>query len=166
MHAQCWITNGYEADAAIEFATTDKSAKHKGVSAFIVPKPTPGLSLGKKEDKIGIRGSSTCNLVFEDRRVSGKALLGGVGSGKSPAQYRNLCDTPNSILFIQCRNNAAPSPKTTPNSTAPTTRVVVMEGAHGNSSGGVIKGRAEWDDGRVYVVDCEGGQPQCLALGR
>ena len=43
---------------------------------------------------------------------------------------------------------------------------VVMEGAHGNSSGGVIKGRAEWDDGRVYVVDCEGGQPQCLALGR
>ena len=66
---QCWITNGYEADAAIVFATTDKSAKHKGISAFIVPKPTAGLSLGKKEDKMGIRGSSTCNLVFEDCRV-------------------------------------------------------------------------------------------------
>ncbi len=78
---QCWITNGYEADAAIVFATTDKSAKHKGISAFIVPKPTPGLSLGKKEDKMGIRGSSTCNLVLEDCRVTGDALLGGAGSG-------------------------------------------------------------------------------------
>jgi alkylation response protein AidB-like acyl-CoA dehydrogenase len=104
---QCWITNGYEADAAIVFATTDKSAKHKGISAFIVPKPTPGLSLGKKEDKMGIRGSSTCNLVFEDCRVRphpppppspslnnrlfvtydqvpGDALLGGLGSGHTP----------------------------------------------------------------------------------
>ena len=120
VHAQCWITNGYEADAAIEFATTDKSAKHKGISAFIVPKPTPGLSLGKKEDKIGIRGSSTCNLVFEDCRVPGSALLGGAGSGKSCA-YRNLCNTPHLILFIQYRHNAALSLKTTPNSTAPAT---------------------------------------------
>ena len=80
---QCWITNGYEADAAIVFATTDKSAKHKGISAFIVPKPTPGLSLGKKEDKMGIRGSSTCNLVFEDCRVPGDALLGGPGLGET-----------------------------------------------------------------------------------
>jgi alkylation response protein AidB-like acyl-CoA dehydrogenase len=81
---QCWITNGYEADASIVFATTDKAAKHKGISAFIVPKPTPGLSLGKKEDKMGIRGSSTCNLVFEDCRVPGDALLGGPGLGDIP----------------------------------------------------------------------------------
>ncbi len=44
-----WITNGYEAQATVVFATTDKSLKHKGISAFIVPKPTKGLSLGKKE---------------------------------------------------------------------------------------------------------------------
>ena len=44
-----WITNGYEADATIVFATTDKSQKHRGISAFLVPMPTPGLSLGKKK---------------------------------------------------------------------------------------------------------------------
>lgn len=48
-----WITNGFESEAGVLFATTDKSKKHKGISAFIVPKPTPGLELGKKEDKLG-----------------------------------------------------------------------------------------------------------------
>lgn len=48
-----WITSGYESEAGVVFATTDKSKKHKGISAFIVPKPTPGLDLGKKEDKLG-----------------------------------------------------------------------------------------------------------------
>jgi butyryl-CoA dehydrogenase len=76
-----WITNGYEANAAIVFATTDKSKKHKGISAFIVPMPTPGLSLGKKEDKLGIRASSTCNLIFEDCRVPTSSLLGQEGEG-------------------------------------------------------------------------------------
>ncbi|XP_058790347.1 short-chain specific acyl-CoA dehydrogenase, mitochondrial isoform X2 [Phymastichus coffea] len=78
---KCWITNGYEANGIVVFATTDKSKKHKGISAFIVDKPTSGLSLGKKEDKLGIRGSSTCSLIFEDCPVPSENLLGEPGMG-------------------------------------------------------------------------------------
>lgn len=78
---KAWITNGYEAEASVVFATTDKSKKHKGISAFLLPKPTAGLSLGKKEDKLGIRGSSTCYLIFEDCDVPSENLLGEPGLG-------------------------------------------------------------------------------------
>ena len=63
------------------FATTDKAKKHKGISAFVVPKPTPGLSLGKKEDKLGIRASSTSNVIFEDCQIPKDHLLGEPGMG-------------------------------------------------------------------------------------
>jgi len=76
-----WITNGYESEATVVFATTEKKLKHKGISAFIVPKPTEGLSLGKKEDKLGIRGSSTCNLIFDDCKIPKENLLGQLGQG-------------------------------------------------------------------------------------
>ncbi|PNF37453.1 Short-chain specific acyl-CoA dehydrogenase, mitochondrial [Cryptotermes secundus] len=76
-----WITNGYEAEASVVFATTDTSKKHKGISAFIVPKSATGLSLGKKEDKLGIRGSSTCSLIFEDCSIPKDNLLGEPGLG-------------------------------------------------------------------------------------
>lgn len=79
--SKSWITNGYESAGAIVFATTDKSKKHKGISAFIVDKPTPGLTLGKKEDKLGIRGSSTCLLMFEDCMVPAENMLGEPGMG-------------------------------------------------------------------------------------
>jgi butyryl-CoA dehydrogenase len=78
---KAWITNGYESEATVVFATTDKSLKHKGISAFVVPKPTQGLSLGKKEDKLGIRGSSTCNLIFEDCHIPKENMLGKPGYG-------------------------------------------------------------------------------------
>lgn len=78
---KAWITNGIESEASVVFATTDKAKKHKGISAFVVPKPTEGLSLGKKEDKLGIRGSSTCNLIFEDCRIPAENMLGEPGSG-------------------------------------------------------------------------------------
>ncbi|XP_057369551.1 short-chain specific acyl-CoA dehydrogenase, mitochondrial-like [Daphnia carinata] len=78
---KAWITNGYESEATVVFATTDKSLKHKGISAFVVPKPTPGLALGKKEDKLGIRGSSTCNLIFEDCSIPKENMLGKPGYG-------------------------------------------------------------------------------------
>ncbi|CAH3151279.1 unnamed protein product [Pocillopora meandrina] len=78
---KAWITNGYESEAAVVFATTDKSKKHKGISAFIVPKPTEGLSLGKKEDKLGIRASSTCLLIFENCLIPKENLLGELGAG-------------------------------------------------------------------------------------
>lgn len=78
---KAWITNGYESKAAVVFATTDKSLKHKGISAFIVPKDTKGFSLGKKEDKLGIRGSSTCQLIFEDCVIPKENILGQPGYG-------------------------------------------------------------------------------------
>ncbi|RLN69586.1 hypothetical protein BBP00_00000254 [Phytophthora kernoviae] len=78
---KAWITNAHEADQAIVFATTDKSLKHKGISAFIVPTDTPGFSLGKKEDKLGICASSTANLIFEDCEVPKENLLGKEGDG-------------------------------------------------------------------------------------
>lgn len=78
---KAWITNAYEAEGIILFATTDKSMKHKGISAFIVDKPSNGLSLGKKEDKLGIRGSSTSSLIFEDCPVPIENMLGEPGMG-------------------------------------------------------------------------------------
>ncbi|KAI5099787.1 short-chain specific acyl-CoA dehydrogenase, mitochondrial [Silurus meridionalis] len=78
---KAWITNCWDASAAVVFATTDKSLKHKGISAFLVPMPHPGLSLGKKEDKLGIRASSTANLILEDCRIPLINLLGERGMG-------------------------------------------------------------------------------------
>jgi len=78
---KAWITNGYESEAGVLFATTDKGMKHKGISAFVFPKPIKGLSLGKKEDKLGIRGSSTCNLIFEDCEIPKENILGSPGMG-------------------------------------------------------------------------------------
>ncbi|XP_054746101.1 short-chain specific acyl-CoA dehydrogenase, mitochondrial [Anastrepha obliqua] len=76
-----WITNGFEASAALVFATTDKSLKHKGISAFLVPKSIKGFSVGKKEDKLGIRASSTCQLIFEDCEIPKENILGKPGNG-------------------------------------------------------------------------------------
>lgn len=84
-----WITNAYEAAGAVVFATTDKAKKHKGISAFIVPMPTPGLTLGKKEDKLGIRGSSTAQLIFEDCAIPKGNLLGEPGQGFKIAMVGN-----------------------------------------------------------------------------
>src|SRR5579872_280600 len=64
-----WITNGKEAGVFILLATVDPSAGYKGITAFIVEKSFPGFSVGKKEDKLGIRASSTCELILEDCRV-------------------------------------------------------------------------------------------------
>lgn len=88
-----WITSGYESKAGVVFATTDKSKKHKGISAFIVDKPTPGLTLGKKEDKLGIRGSSTCLLMFEDCEVPAENILGEPGMGFKIAMMSLGIDT-------------------------------------------------------------------------
>ncbi|VVC38196.1 Hypothetical protein CINCED_3A024684 [Cinara cedri] len=76
-----WTTNGVESKALIVFATTDKSKKHKGISSFLLKKNIPGLSLGKKENKLGIRGTSTCNLIFENCNVPEENVLGELGKG-------------------------------------------------------------------------------------
>jgi butyryl-CoA dehydrogenase len=77
----CRITNAYESSAAVVFATTDKSLKHKGISAFVVPLDAPGFSLGAKEDKLGIRASSTANLIMEEVRIPKMNLIGKEGEG-------------------------------------------------------------------------------------
>jgi butyryl-CoA dehydrogenase len=76
-----FITNGSIADIAIVFAQTDPAQKHKGIVAFIVEKGTPGFSVGKLENKLGIRGSDTAQLIFEGCRVPAANLLGEVGQG-------------------------------------------------------------------------------------
>ena len=78
---KAWITNAHQAGSFVVFATTDKSKKHKGISAFIVPRDAPGLSLGKKEEKLGIRASSTSNVIMEDCVIPKANLLGQPGMG-------------------------------------------------------------------------------------
>jgi len=76
-----WITNGKEAGVFIVFATVDASAGYKGITAFIIEKGFPGFTVGKKEDKLGIRASSTCELMLEDCRVPKDNVLGEAGKG-------------------------------------------------------------------------------------
>lgn len=79
--SKIFITNGKEADIYIVFAMTDKSKGTKGISAFIVEKGTPGFTFGTKEKKMGIRGSSTYELIFTDCRIPKGNLLGREGKG-------------------------------------------------------------------------------------
>ena len=76
-----WITNGKEAGIFILFATLDPGAGYKGITAFIIEKSFPGFTVGKKEDKLGIRASSTCELILEDCRVPKSNVLGEPGKG-------------------------------------------------------------------------------------
>ena len=76
-----WITNGNEADIFIVFATINLDAGYRGITAFVVERGMPGFTVGKKEDKLGIRASSTCELILEDCRVPKANILGEVGKG-------------------------------------------------------------------------------------
>ena len=76
-----WISNAREAGLFMVFATLDPAAGYRGITAFLVEKGTPGFTVGRKEDKMGIRASSTCELIFEDCEVPGANLLGEPGKG-------------------------------------------------------------------------------------
>src|SRR5687768_4149282 len=76
-----WITNGNEADIFLVFANVNPDAGYRGITAFIVERGTKGFTVGKKEDKLGIRASSTCELLFEECVVPKSQLLGEVGKG-------------------------------------------------------------------------------------
>jgi len=80
-----WITNASEADVFIVFANARPEAGYRGITAFLVERGFPGFSVGKKEDKLGIRASSTCELVLEDCRVPRGNLIGEVGKGYKAA---------------------------------------------------------------------------------
>ncbi len=76
-----WITNAAEAGLFLVFANADPAEGYRGITAFLVERATPGLAVGKKEDKLGIRASSTCEVVLDDCRVSKDNVLGEVGKG-------------------------------------------------------------------------------------
>ena len=85
-----WITNAGEADLFIVFASIDPNAGYRGITAFLVERDFPGFSVGKKEDKLGIRASSTCELLLEECAVPRANVLGEVGKG-----YRTAIETLN-----------------------------------------------------------------------
>jgi alkylation response protein AidB-like acyl-CoA dehydrogenase len=85
-----WITNGNEADVFLVFATINPEAGYRGITAFIVERGFAGFTVGKKEDKLGIRASSTCELIFEDCRVPKGNILGEAGKG-----YKSAIETLN-----------------------------------------------------------------------
>jgi alkylation response protein AidB-like acyl-CoA dehydrogenase len=85
-----WITNAAEADLFIVFATVNPDAGHRGITAFLLERGYSGLTVGRKEDKLGIRASSTCELLLEECRVPRANVLGEVGKG-----YRVAIETLN-----------------------------------------------------------------------
>jgi butyryl-CoA dehydrogenase len=88
--AKAWITNGAEAELFIVFATTDPALGYKGITAFVIEKGTEGFAIGRKEDKLGIRASSTTSLHFDNAFVADDDVLGDVGKG-----YKIAIDTLN-----------------------------------------------------------------------
>lgn len=76
-----WITNGNEAGLFLVFATVDPDAGYRGITAFLVPRDTPGFTVGKKEDKLGIRASSTTEILFENCRIPASSVVGEIGKG-------------------------------------------------------------------------------------
>src|SRR5213594_37140 len=76
-----WITNGIEAEIFVLFANANPEAGYRGITAFIVEKSVPGFSVGKKENKLGIRASSTVELILEDCKVPKENVLGEAGKG-------------------------------------------------------------------------------------
>jgi len=85
-----WITNGAEAGVFLVFATVDPGLGYKGITAFLVPRDAPGFSVGRKEEKLGIRASSTTELLFQGVRIDRSQVLGEVGKG-----YRIAIETLN-----------------------------------------------------------------------
>jgi alkylation response protein AidB-like acyl-CoA dehydrogenase len=79
--AKQWITSGDKAGVVVVWAKTDKAAGSRGISAFVVEGGAPGMTSGKHEDKMGLRGSSTVPLLFENCLVGDEALLGEIGGG-------------------------------------------------------------------------------------
>ena len=98
--SKMFITNGYEAESIVVFATQDASKGYKGVSAFVVPRNSPGLQVNPLHGKMGMRGSSTCELVFQDTPVPTENLLGEEGRGFRYAM--EILDSSRIIIAAQC----------------------------------------------------------------
>ncbi len=98
--SKMFITNGAEADHVVVFATQDPTKGYKGVSAFVVPTNSPGFQVNHLHGKMGMRGSSTCELVFQDTPVTAENLLGEEGQGFRYAM--EILDTSRIIIAAQC----------------------------------------------------------------
>ena len=83
--SKSWITNAAEADIFLIFATVDPSAGYRGITCFLVNRDTPGLRIGQKEDKLGVRAASTCEVILEGVYVRGDQVLGETGKGYKAA---------------------------------------------------------------------------------
>ena len=98
--SKMFITNGYEAESIVVFATQDASKGYKGVSAFVVPRNAPGLQVNPLHGKMGMRGSSTCELVFQDTPVPAENRLGEEEQGFRYAM--EILDSSRIIIAAQC----------------------------------------------------------------
>ena len=98
--SKTFITNAAEADAIVVFATQDPSKGHNGISAFVVPRSSPGLQVNQLHGKMGMRGSSTCELVFQDTPVPAENRLGEEGNGFRHAM--DILDTSRIVIAAQC----------------------------------------------------------------
>jgi len=98
--SKMFITNGNEADTIVVFATQDPSKGYKGISAFVVPRNSPGFQVNPLHGKMGMRGSSTCELVFQDTPVPAENLLGEEGQGFRYAM--EILDASRIIIAAQC----------------------------------------------------------------
>lgn len=78
---KAWVTSGVEGKAGVFFAHTDKTKGHKGITAFIVPLDTPGIELGPREEKLGIRASSTCDIILNNVKLPHTSVIGEIGNG-------------------------------------------------------------------------------------
>lgn len=100
-----WITNGYHGDLYVVYAKTDPAAGKRGITAFIVERGTKGFSVSQKLDKLGMRGSGTCELVFEDCEVPVENVLGEVGEGvkvlMSGLDYERVVASAGSLGIMQ-----------------------------------------------------------------
>ena len=101
-----WITNGAEAGIYLLFANADPSKGYRGITGFVVERDFPGFSVGKKEDKLGIRASSTCELILEDVRVPRANVVGEVGQGYKVAMKRLTKDASGSVRWSQSGQGA------------------------------------------------------------
>ena len=98
--SKTFITNAAEADSIVVFATQDPSKGHRGISAFVVPRSSPGLQVNQLHGKMGMRGSSTCELVFQDTPVPAENRLGEEGNGFRHAM--DILDTSRIVIASQC----------------------------------------------------------------
>ncbi|MDO2953654.1 isovaleryl-CoA dehydrogenase [Aeromonas simiae] len=157
-----WITNGPDAEVFVVYAKSDPAAGAKGISAFIVEKGTPGFSTAQKLDKLGMRGSSTCELVFEHCKVPAANLLGPLGGGvqvlMSGLDYERLVLAAGPLGIMQaCMDVVLPYVRERKQFGQPIGEFQLVQGKLADMYTRLISARA-----LVYAVarDCDAGRPR------